>query len=168
MQQLDVISVNIWQILISLSNLLILCLIIKKFLYKPVKTMMEKRKASVDEDYAAAAEARESAEADRIAYKEKLDGANETADAIVRQAKENAEQKGGQIVAEAEQKAAAMMRRADEEIELEKRKAVHELKGEIADLSVELTKKLLEREVNADDQRGMIDQFIEGIGGEND
>ena len=39
MQTLDVISVNLWQILASLLNLLILFLIVKHFLYKPVKTL---------------------------------------------------------------------------------------------------------------------------------
>ena len=37
MQNLDVISVNIWAIIASLCNLLILTLIVKKFLFKPVK-----------------------------------------------------------------------------------------------------------------------------------
>ena len=39
-QSLDIISVNIWQILISLINLLLLFLIIKKFLFKPVQNML--------------------------------------------------------------------------------------------------------------------------------
>ena len=59
MQNLSVISVNIWQILISMVNLLILTLIIKKFLYKPVKKMMDARRAAIDEDYAQAKTARE-------------------------------------------------------------------------------------------------------------
>ena len=37
MQSLSIISVNIWQILISFANLAILTWIIKKFLFKPVK-----------------------------------------------------------------------------------------------------------------------------------
>jgi len=43
MPTLDVISVNIWSILISLCNLLILFFIIKKFLYKPVRKMLAER-----------------------------------------------------------------------------------------------------------------------------
>ena len=43
MQTLDIISVNIWQIIISLSNLVILFLLVKKFLFKPVKSMIAKR-----------------------------------------------------------------------------------------------------------------------------
>ena len=35
MQSLSIISVNIWQILISFANLAILTWIIKKFLFKP-------------------------------------------------------------------------------------------------------------------------------------
>ena len=51
MQNLEVISVNIWHILISLCNLLILFLILKKFLYAPVKKVMAQRRASIDESY---------------------------------------------------------------------------------------------------------------------
>ena len=37
MNDLDIISINIWQIVISLLNLVLLFLILKKFLFKPVK-----------------------------------------------------------------------------------------------------------------------------------
>ena len=43
MQTLDVISVNLWQILISLINLFLLFLILKKFLFKPVKKVLDQR-----------------------------------------------------------------------------------------------------------------------------
>ena len=41
MQSLDVISINLWQMLISLCNLVILYAILKKFLYKPVRKALE-------------------------------------------------------------------------------------------------------------------------------
>ena len=44
MQNLSVISINIWQILISLVNLLLLTLAIKKFLFKPVQKVLETRR----------------------------------------------------------------------------------------------------------------------------
>ena len=47
-QSLDVISFNLWQVIISLANLLILFLILKKFLYKPVKNIMAKRQSELD------------------------------------------------------------------------------------------------------------------------
>ena len=50
MQSLDVISVNIWQILASLANLVLLFLMVKKFLYKPVKKMLEQRQNAIQSD----------------------------------------------------------------------------------------------------------------------
>ena len=43
MQFLDVISVNIWAILASLANLLLLTWILKRFLFKPVKKLKKKQ-----------------------------------------------------------------------------------------------------------------------------
>ncbi|MDD6276212.1 MAG: hypothetical protein PUB20_05275 [Clostridia bacterium] len=56
MQNLDVISINIWQILISLCNLLIIFLLFKKFLYARVRKFVDQRKANIDEQYAEAEE----------------------------------------------------------------------------------------------------------------
>ena len=47
MQSLDVISINIWQIIISLCNLLIIYLILRKFLYAPVRKMLDEREQAV-------------------------------------------------------------------------------------------------------------------------
>ena len=61
MQSLEVISANIWQIIISLCNLVILFLLLKKFLYKPVREMLAKRKALIDGVYADADKAKSEA-----------------------------------------------------------------------------------------------------------
>ena len=68
MQSLKVISVNIWMIIASLCNLLLLTWIVKKFLYKPVKKIMDARRNAIDADYERAAAAREEAEENRKNY----------------------------------------------------------------------------------------------------
>ena len=87
MPTLDVISVNIWSILISLCNLLILFFIIKKFLYKPVRKMLAERQAAVDKVYSEADEALRSAEQDRLTYSQKLEHADSECDALLKSAK---------------------------------------------------------------------------------
>ena len=57
MQSLEVISINIWSILISLANLCILYMLFKKFLYKPVKATLNARQEAIDAQYRAADEA---------------------------------------------------------------------------------------------------------------
>ena len=51
MQSLDIISVNLWNTLLSLANLVIIFLILKKFLFKPVQKVMTERQNQVEKIY---------------------------------------------------------------------------------------------------------------------
>ena len=76
-QSLDIISVNIWQILISLINLLIIYRILKKFLFKPVQKVMNERQAQVDRIYGDANQSRAQAEQMKQEYEQRLASARE-------------------------------------------------------------------------------------------
>ena len=164
MQNLDVISVNLWQILISLINLVLLFLIIKRFLFKPVKNILAKRQSEIDERYAEAELAENEADSSRREWQKKLSGAEAEADDIIRKATDNAKYRGEKLVAEAEEKAESIMRIAKAEAELEMKKAAEGIKREIVEVSCALTEKMLEREINNEDHRALIDSFIEKVG----
>lgn len=168
MQSLDVISVNIWQILISLVNLFLLFIIIKKFLYKPVKKVMAQRQSQIDEQYSAAAKAEAEANESRKRYEQQLSGANDKADEILKNATENARYREEKIIADAKLRADSIIRAAETEADLERKKAADGIKREIVEVSGALTEKMLEREINTDDHRALIDSFIEEIGEVND
>ncbi len=163
MGNLDLISVNIPHILITIINLLILFLLIKKFLFKPVQRILDARKAEVDKIYAQAAETQEAADKDKQLYEEKLEGAEAEADAILQSAAKKAEQNSDLVLAEATEKAGAMLRKAEADIAQERKKAVNEIKNEISDLSVSIAGKVIGRELNADDHRALIDGFIDDL-----
>ena len=166
--ELKVISVNIWAILASLANLLILTCILKKFLFKPVKKIVDSRRAAIDEDYAQAKTAREEAEKTRRNYDEAMAAAKMTGDQIIADATRIAEHRSNEIVAEAREKATDIRRQAETDAVLERKKAEAEMKREIADVSTQLTGKLLQREINEEDHRALIDSFLQEIGTEND
>ena len=168
MQTLDVISVNIWQIIISLLNLLILFIIIKKFLYKPVNKVLQERQEQIDESYNAANLAKKEAQKDKAAWEEKLKGAKDDAEDILKKAKENADIRTEKLIEEAQDEADMIIRRAKDEAELERKKAEEGIKREIVDVSMLLTEKMLEREINIDDHHATIDSFIEKIGDKDD
>ena len=163
MQNLSVISVNIWQILISMVNLLILTLIIKKFLYKPVKKMVDARRAAIDDDYAQAKAAREEAEESRRNYEVAMATAKETGDQIIADANRAAEYRSNEILAEARERATEIRRQAEADAVLERKKAEDEMKHEIANVSTQLTGKLLQREINEEDHRNLIDSFLSDL-----
>lgn len=166
MQALDVISINIWDILISLANLGILCWAVKKYLYKPVKNMLAAREEAIAAQYRAADEAQRAAKADQALYAEKLSGAQDEVDAMLEQAAVNANRRGERIVADAQSKADGIIRQAQTEAEMEKKKAQATIRREITDVSAALTEKLLGREMTEGDHRAMIDSFLDGIGDE--
>ena len=163
-QNLDVISVNIWGILISLANLVIMFLIVKKFLFKPVQKVMADREAEVGRVYSDADRALADAEKSRTEYEAKLAASDEEAGNIVRAAKERANIESRDIIAAADRKAAAMLKKADEDIAFEKKKAINDVKNEISGISVEIAEKMIGRELNEEDHRALIDSYMDGIG----
>ncbi len=164
MQSLEIVSVNLWQILISLANLTILYTLLKKFLYKPVKAVLDGRKAAIAKEYADAEEARTSAAAARDEYAAKLATAHATADGIIHDATVIANRRGDKIVAEARDKADEIVRQGELEASMEKKKAMETIRQDITDVSAAMTEKLLGREMKADDHRSMIDDFLKGVG----
>ena len=149
MQTLEIISVNIWQILISLANLVILFLLMKHFLYKPVKKVLAQRQKAIDDQYSEADKAKQAAEEERSVWEEKMQTAETRANEILQNATANASRRSDAIIPS-------------------RPKAEDDIKNDIVDLSAALTEKLLSREINSDDHKAFIDSFIEDIGGENE
>ena len=159
MQSLEIISVNIWSILVSLANLLIMFLILKRFLFKPVQKMMAARKQQVDQIYQDAKENRDSAE-----YEARLAAAREEADGLVRNAVQTAQRKGDAIVAEANSQAGHLKQKAEQEIAQEKKQMLQDVRGEISDIAVSIASKVVEREVKKQGYDGFVDEFIKNVG----
>lgn len=164
MQTLDVISVNLWQIIISLTNLAILFLILKRFLFKPVKEVLNKRQETLDNKYIDADKAVSEAEKHKKVWEEKLNNAENEADAIIKSASDDAKVYRERIIAEAKDKADGIIRQAQSEAELERRKAEEDIRCEIIDVSAVLTEKMLRREINIQEHHYMIDSFIKKMG----
>lgn len=168
MQTLDVISVNLWQMVVSLANLVLLFLIVKKFLYKPVKKMLETRQNAIEGEYDAARSAKDKALADQQAYEEQLRGAKTQADQVIKSAVDTAQLREKEMLADAKKKADGIVRQAEADAALERKKAEDDIKSAIVEISSLLTEKLLEREVSSDDHKQLIDSFIENIGDSHD
>lgn len=168
LQSLDVISVNLWLTLISLANLVILFLLIKRFLFKPVKKIMDIRHKEIGEEYEKAKKAEKEARKSREEWQKKINIATDEAELIVSEASENANKQREKIVNEAKEAARQIINRAEADAALEYEKATDNMKKQIVELSGVLTEKILEREINKKDHRNLIDYFIHNIGDDSD
>lgn len=168
MQNLDVISVNLWQILISLANLVLLFLIVKKFLFAPIKRILAQRQQEIDSRYNAAAQAQAQADGNRREWEATMATARSQAADMMQTATQQAKFRSDAMINEARQKADSILRMAQTEAELERKKAEQDIRREIVEVSGVLTEKVLGRAINDDDHRALIDSFLDELGDANE
>ncbi len=160
------VSLAPWTIIFQICNLLILVALMKKFLFKPVQNILNKRQQEIDGIYAAADADRSSAAEMKEEYTRRMSSAREEADRLVRTAVDEANRKGDEIVDVANQQAANIKRKAESEIAQERLKAYTELKRDISGMAVDIAEKMVGREINEADQAGLVDDFIRNAGDE--
>ena len=113
----SLIAIAPWTFIVSIANLLLQAYLFKRFLFKPVKAVIEKRQAEIDGVYAEADKARQEAISAETEYNEKLQQADAQAETILARANTNAREQSDAIVREAKQEAANIRARAEKEID---------------------------------------------------
>ncbi|MBQ7445141.1 MAG: F0F1 ATP synthase subunit B [Clostridia bacterium] len=161
------IGTNFWTMIIAWINILIMYLILRKFLFKPVKKMIDARQKEVDDMYANAAEATKAADEMKADYEQKLAKATEESEQIVKDAVRRAQLREEEMIRDAEGQASRILARAEEQIELEKNQAINDIKNEVSGLAVDLASAIISRDVDAAEHEQFIDDFISRIGDEN-
>lgn len=158
------ISIAPWTMIFQLINLLILMIAFKKYLFKPVLGILEKRREEIESTYDEAAKAESAAKAMKADYESRMAGAREEADRVIKTATESANVLADNIVGDARAQADQIKRRAETEIEMERRKAFDEVKGELSGIALDIASQVIEREVSAKDHETFIDEFIRNVG----
>ena len=161
---LELVSIVPWQIITQLINLLLLFLLLKHLLFKPVQNVLNARQAEIDKTYADAETAQTRAEALRDEYEKRIADAKAEATDIVKNATRKAQLRGEEIVRDAQSQASRLIEKADMQIEQEKKKARNELKDEISGIAIDIASKVVEREIDEKDHETLIAEFIKGVG----
>ena len=158
------VGVNPFTMLFAWANLLILYLFLKKILFKPVKNMIDSRQKEIDDMYSDAEKSKTDAAVMKSEYEDKLESATEESEEILKRAIRRAELREEDILAEANKKAARVLERAEEQVELEKKRAINEVKDEVSEMAISIASAVIERELQADEHKELIDEFISRMG----
>ncbi len=161
-----IIGVNPWTALFVLLNTLTIFFVGKKFLFGPITKMIEERQKEIDDQYAAADEARENALALEAEYQQKLSVAAETSDRLVKEAVARGQARQEEILQQASREAAAMLEKANADIAQEKKKALNDAKDEISVIALAIATKVVGKEITPEDQSALVDSFIDELGEE--
>ena len=158
------VGVNPWTALFTFCNMLITFAVLRKFLFKPVKKMIDDRQQEIDTMYADADAAKQKAADLEKEYADHLQSIKDERDTMLREATARAQKREEEIVNEAKAEAASIRAAAEADIAQERKKAVNDLKNEIGGMAVEIAGKVVEREINESDHQALIDEFIRNVG----
>ena len=157
---------DIWTIVFSVINILVLFFFLKKFLFDRVNAMLEKRAQMVQADMDQAKQKAAEAEQLRSDYEETLSGAKQEAKQIIATAKQNADAQGSEITAKAQQQADTLLKEAQKEIQRERQQTLDGVQGEIADLALAAAAHLMEQKVDDQTNRELVNAFLSEEGAE--
>lgn len=164
METESLVTIVPWQFIATILNLFIQMWLIKKFLFKPINRVLEKRREMADKEITDAQSAKAEADSLKQQYEASIADAQSKATEIVQSAQKEAQARADGIVQKAQDEASSLKSKAEADIAQEKKKALNEVKDEIGGLAMDIAGKVVEKEINEEDHKKLIDEFIQGVG----
>ena len=157
-------SLNLYTCVFAFLNFLILFLIVKKLLWKPIMNYMDTRaeeiETSINESEKANAEAQEL----KAQYEAQIKNARAEGQKIIDDMTARANNIYNSTVEKAEQEGREIIARAKEDSEREHQKILQESKAEIAGLALAAASKVMSANMDNEANRKIIDKFLEETG----
>ena len=144
----------------TILNILVLYIILRKILFKPVTKHMDNRTKKIQEALDAAEESKEMVRQMKIEYDEKIRAAKEEGQNVIEMYKKMAEKEYNSIIESAKKEADQMLINAKAELQVEKEQLITSIKGEISDLVLATSEKVLKKNLDDDTNRKLITDFI--------
>ena len=145
-------------------NLLIFYFLIRKFLFKPVLNIIEKRKQMVTEQFEKADTVNAEALELKTQYEASLQGAKEEAVQIVADARERADVQYKQIVSDAEKRSADLLEKTNQDMD----RALQSVQKEISTLAMAAAIKIIGENSSKVTDEQLYNEFLSKTGDKHD
>jgi len=155
---------KLWDLFFRVLNFAVLIFILVKFGAKPIASGLAGRQKKIKDDIEDLESRRDEAEKTYRAFEAKLAGMEKEIDTIVEKAVAQAEIEKQKILEKAEQSAEDMKRQAEMTINNEIMVARRTLKNDIADQATAMAEELIRKNLTADDQVKIIEDYLDKVG----
>ncbi len=149
-----------WNIFWVVFNIIVLFVLLRIFLYKPLQNIMQKRTELVQNEISSAENMNKEASELRDKYESHLSNAKAESDEIVGQAKERAKLQYDQIVGNANEEAGQIVSQARRTAESDRDQMMRSAQSELADLALAAAEKLIGKNIDDAANRKMLDDFL--------
>ena len=153
---------------LEMINLVVLFLLLRKFLIRPLTDIMEKRKDMIEEGLQNASDQKAQALEMKEKYEQALSGAKDQSRQMIEQARADAKKEYDRILDDAGEEAEKIIKTARETIDLEREQTLREMKTEVAGLAVDAARKILTENCSEENSQAMYDQFLKEVGDPNE
>lgn len=154
-------------LLYTVVNILVLFLLLRKFLYKPVMNIIAQRQKQVDDALNAAETSKKEAAAAMNAAQEKLRGVDNEAAARRTAYEQQAETEKQQLLADARKQADAIVAEGKAAAEAERQNKLRQADAQTTALARTMCEKLLSRNLTEQDDARLLDDLLEKAGAEH-
>lgn len=145
----------------QLFAMLLLLALLKKFAWGPLLGIMKEREEHIANEIDSAEKSREEANKYLEEQRELLKEARQEAQALIEGAKKQGEQQREEIIVASRAESERMIESAKLQIEQQKEQAVAAIREQVASLSVLIASKVIEKELSAEDQEKLINDYIQ-------
>ena len=150
-----------WTLVMVLATFLILYLIVKKFFFEKIHDFMQAREQKVKDQFDSAEAAEQLAKEHLAEYEDKLEGVEIERRGVLKDARALAEQRAEQIIKEAQARAEEIVQQAEKEIEHERALFAETMKEQVAMLAIYAAEKIIEKQLDENEHKTLIDGIIE-------
>ena len=126
-----------------------------------VKNMERAREERIRNDLEAAERAHADADAEKTQYERQIADSRNEAGRIIEEARQSAEVVRADLIARAEQEAREIRERAQGDIGNQRAQALAQLRDEVAQLSIDLASRIVERNLDNETNRQLVESFLE-------
>ena len=155
-----------WNIVWTIVNILVLFLLLKHFLFKPITEMMESRTAEIENNLKDAEDQKQKASELTAQYEEKLQGAHAEAAQIVSEARQRGQREYDAILKTAGQDAQKEQERARADMEREREEMLRGVQENVTELVLLTASKLSQKELDEESDRKLVDSSLSEAGGD--
>ncbi len=147
-------------VVVELIAFLLMLAVLARYVYPQIVKVAEARQLAIAEQLREAEKARADAETRLKEAEAKLDDARKTAQTLIEAAGKSADQLRQEMKGKAEEEARRIAEAARKEIEAERDRALQSIRGEVADLVVIATEKVIGETLDANKHKQLIDKAI--------
>jgi F-type H+-transporting ATPase subunit b len=150
----------------AVTTLIIFALLVRvlgKLAWGPIASGLKSREDKIRKDIKDAEDARARAEATLKQYNDQLATAEGKVRDLMAKASADAEKLATNLRMQAQQESEEIKERANREIDAARKAAVADIYAQAAELSTGIAEKILRRNLNADDQRALVNESLERL-----